>query len=283
MSIQTRILEGLCSFTSIGWRASLVSRALSIILDIAGPRRAVALDNISVLYPEKDLAWRKEFLKKVYDYLAWSVAEYMSLMDEPETVLEWVTEVSGEEYLQELRDSGRGAIILTGHIGNWEILAAWLCARGYPLQAITRDPNNAAVAEITNRCRTRIGLVSIPKDKVLSAAKAARRGKFVGVLADQDGGRSGLKLPFWGKQCSTVTGPAVLSLTAGVPVIPVFSYRLRPFEHKVVIRPPLAMSLGSGLSREERIREITLMCNREIEKGIISFPHQWLWLHRRWR
>jgi len=282
LSIQLKILKGLCSFTAVGWRASLVSGALSLTLGLISPRKEVALENIAVLYPEKELKWRKQFLKEVYRHLSWSVSEYMSLMKDPSLVKNWVKEVSGEEYLDELKDRGRGAIVLTGHIGNWEILAAWLCARGYPLQAITRDPNNRAVADLTNECRTSVGLVTIPKNRVLSAARSAKKGNFVGILADQDGGRTGITLPFWDKACSTVTGPAVLSLTADVPIVPVFSYRLRPFEHRVVVRPPISTGVG-GLSREDLITEITLRCNRELEKAIEHYPHQWLWLHRRWR
>lgn len=282
MSTQLKILKGLRSYTAFGWRASLVSGTLSMALDIISPRKDVALENISVLFPEKGLKWRKKFLKEVYRHLSWSVSEYLSLMKDPSLVKSWVKEVSGEEYLMELQAQGRGTIILTGHIGNWEILAAWLCTRGYPLQAISRDPNNKAVADLTNECREAVGLVTIPKNRVLSAARSARKGNFIGILADQDGGRNGIELPFWGKECSTVTGPAVLSLTADVPIIPVFSYRLRPFEHRVVIGPPIKTAFGE-LSRTERIKAITLKCNRELEKAIEPFPHQWLWLHRRWR
>jgi KDO2-lipid IV(A) lauroyltransferase len=84
-----------------------------------------------------------------------------------------------------------------------------------------------------------------------------------------------------GEMCSTPGGPAALSHLASVPIIPLVSYRINPFEHEVHIYPPLPEPESS--SRSERIELVTGEANRILEEMIKKHPEQWLWLHRRWK
>lgn len=249
---------------------------------LVSPRKQIALENLNIVFPDKDTSWKEELLKKVYDHLSLSLTEYLCLSKKPERVLDWIHEVEGLDILSDLHAKGKGAVILTGHVGNWELLGAWLSLKGFPVNAVIRDPNDPGVAGILREYRKKTGLRTISKGKVMtSAVRSAKKGDFVALLADQDGGNTGYRIPFMGRECSTVGGPAMVSILADVELVPLYSYRVSPYVHNVVVHPPF--SPPSSGDRNERILETSRRCNFEIEKMIHSHPEQWLWLHRRWR
>ena len=221
-------------------------------------------------------------MKKLYCNLSLSVMEFLILTKNPKVVSKWVTKVEGEEHLENLSKSGRGAVLLTAHMGNWELLAAWLACKGYPLVAGVRDPNDVHVSKLLACYRKALGVETIPKKSLLlKGAKLLKQGKFIGILADQDGGTDGIMVSFMGKVASTVGGPAALSLLTKAPVVPIVSYRIAPYEHEILVLPPIEPLYE--LPREEAIGEMTIKFNDILEGFIRRSPEQWLWLHRRWR
>lgn len=282
MTVQGSLLRIFSRIVSPGWRASAAAAFLGGAVTLLSPRKKVGLKNLDRAFPQKDRTWKINILKKCYKYLAWSIVEFLCLAKDPSVVKNWFVSVEGEKILQELKEKGSGAIILTGHIGNWELLAGWLASRGYPIHAIVRAPNDEDVAAILQETRDKLGLKTFSKYNImLGAAKLARKGAFMAILADQDGGREGIHVPFMGEMCSTPGGPAALSHLASVPIIPLVSYRIKPFEHEVHIYPPLSEPESS--SRSERIELVTGEANRVLEEMIKKHPEQWLWLHRRWK
>jgi KDO2-lipid IV(A) lauroyltransferase len=282
MKGRAAVLDCIRKWIRPGWRAAAVASFFSCGLRIIRPRRKVALDNLRLAFPDSDESWRKETVTKCYQHISWMVAEYLSLVSDPSRVHSWIVETEGKEILDELRDSGRGAIILTGHVGNWELLAGWLAQSGYPLTAVVRNPDDPNLSELIETYRAALGVGTIEKHFIMKdAVRLAKKGGFLGLLPDQAWHSSGVRGPFFGRMCYTAGGPAAIAHLAGVPVVPVVSYRLAPFRHRVVISPPLPMA--EGTDRNSAIHENTLRMNRSIEEMIRPFPEQWLWLHRRWK
>lgn len=282
MSLQSRALKVFYKFVSPGWRATFAGEFLGKIVSALAPRKQVGMKNLSMAFPQNGIAWKREILKKCYRHLAWSIVEYLCLVKDPSRIHSFIVNIQGEEILQDLLRDGKGAIILTGHIGNWELLAGWLASRGYPIHAVVRDPNDVDVACMLADFREKVGLKTFSKYNImLGAAKLARKGAFLAILADQDAGREGIHAPFMGVECSTPGGPAALSHLAGVPVIPLVSYRKEPFKHEIVIYPPLPDPKEENRSR--RIEIVTRLANQVLEDMIRKHPEQWLWLHRRWK
>lgn len=282
MSLTANVIKGVHFVVNPGIVADTLSYMLYITARSIRVRKNVALMNLKIAYPDKDDRWRKEILKKLYFHLSLSIVEFLSLTKNPSLVAKCVTRVEGEEYLTDIAKKGRGLVLLTGHIGNWELLAAWLAHRGYPLVAGVRDPNDVHVSELLSSYRKKLGVDTIPKKKILlKGVKLLRQGKFIGVLADQDGGKEGLKLSFMRKEASTVGGPAALSLIAGVPVVPITSYRVAPFKHEVLVLPPIEPY--ATMPRDDAIMKMTQRFNEILEGFIKLHPEQWLWFHRRWR
>ncbi len=276
------ILELFRRFARPGWRADVVAAFFSGGLRCIAPRKKEALENLRQAYPGSDEAWRKETVRKCYTHLSWMAAEYLSLVSRPREVLSWVISAEGKEILDGLKSSGRGCIILAGHVGNWELLAAWLAQSGYPLTAVVRNPDDPELAALIEDYRHRSGVGTFEKHFIMKeAVRFAKKGGFLGLLPDQAWNASGIRGPFFGRTCFTAAGPAAMANLAGVPVVPVVSYRIEPFRHRVVISPPLDL-LTQG-DRMDILRENTLRMNQAIEKMIRVCPEQWLWFHRRWK
>lgn len=282
MSVVATAIKGVHFLVKPGISANILAYLLYRLACTFGIRRNVALTNLGIAYPESDPSWRREVVKKLYCNLSLSVMEFLILTKNPKAVSKWVTKVEGEEHLENLSKSGRGAVLLTAHVGNWELLAAWLACKGYPLVAGVRDPNDVHVSKLLAYYRKALGVETIPKKSLLlKGAKLLKQGKFIGILADQDGGTDGIRVSFMGKVASTVGGPAALSLLTKAPVVPIVSYRIAPYEHEILVLPPIEPLYE--LPREEAIREMTIKFNDILEGFIRRSPEQWLWLHRRWR
>ena len=282
MSVVATAIKGVHFLVKPGISANILAYLLYRLACTFGIRRNVALTNLGIAYPESDPSWRREVVKKLYCNLSLSVMEFLILTKNPKAVSKWVTKVEGEEHLENLSKGGRGAVLLTAHVGNWELLAAWLACKGYPLVAGVRDPNDVHVSKLLAYYRKALGVETIPKKSLLlKGAKLLKQGKFIGILADQDGGTDGIRVSFMGKVASTVGGPAALSLLTKAPVVPIVSYRIAPYEHEILVLPPIEPLYE--LPREEAIREMTIKFNDILEGFIRRSPEQWLWLHRRWR
>ena len=282
MSVVATAIKGVHFLVKPGISANILAYLLYRLACTFGIRRNVALTNLGIAYPESDPSWRREVVKKLYCNLSLSVMEFLILTKNPKVVSKWVTKVEGEEHLENLSKSGRGAVLLTAHMGNWELLAAWLACKGYPLVAGVRDPNDVHVSKLLACYRKDLGVETIPKKSLLlKGAKLLKQGKFIGILADQDGGTDGIRVSFMGKVASTVGGPAALSLLTKAPVVPIVSYRIAPYEHEILVLPPIEPLYE--LPREEAIGEMTIKFNDILEGFIRRSPEQWLWLHRRWR
>lgn len=282
MGWKKTVLMSASRFSAPGWKAGILSGFLQAGLACVRPRQEVALANLSLAYPHSDTPYRRRILGEVYRHLAWMTAEYLALQKDPSQSLSWVTRCDGEDRLRLPLETGQGVIVLTAHLGNWELLAAWLCQRGYPLTAIVRDPDDRDYRETIEAFRTRVGLKTLPKQANMKAAvDLLRKGGFLGILSDQAAGRTeGLPVPFMGHSAYTFAGAASLAILTGCPIVPVFSFREAPFQHLVEIQAPLPFpELGD---RRERILELTRRCNQAIEDAVRRFPGQWLWLHRRW-
>lgn len=282
MGWKKTVLMSASRFSARGWKAGILSGFLQAGLACVRPRQKVALANLSLAYPDSDPPYRRRILGEVYRHLAWMTAEFLALQRDPSQSLSWITHCEGEDRLRLPLERGQGVIVLTAHLGNWELLAAWLCQRGYPLTAIVRDPDDRDYRETIADFRSRVGLKTLPKQANMKAAvDLLRKGGFLGILSDQAAGRTeGLPVPFMGYQAYTFAGAASLAILTGCPIVPVFSFREAPFRHRVAVHAPLPFpEIGD---RRERILELTRRCNQAIEDAVRSCPSQWLWLHRRW-
>ena len=286
MSAAACAVRAFQAVADVGWRGRMVYRFLYGLLKLVQPRRERIDANLRLVWPERDAAWRRAFRARVYQNLAWTVTEVLALQRDPGQASSWISGVEGRSILDELAEGGQGAILLTGHFGNWELLGTWyaqvLKAKSRQLYAVFQEIHDRDLSGVLKGFRERGGISVLPKEmSVLEMAHRLRAGAHIAILADVSWLEGALTMPFMGHECTNSPGPAILAMLASVPIVPLGIYRRGPFEHGVRVFPPLSIP-GQG-SRAERIEGGTLAINRALEAIIAPRPELWFWLHDRWK
>ncbi len=267
---------------ALPWRASLgVGTQLGDLVHGLGLRRRVASDNLALAFPEWSAAERARVLRAHYRELGRVALEYARLGElvhaEPGRV---IASFEGREHLERLIRGGRGAILVSGHFGNFELMGAAL-GRIHPTDFVVRPLANPGVETLIARQRTAAGIGEIPSDASLRRIyERLRANRWVGMLADQDARRAGVFVPFLGRPASTAIGPARISLATGAPIVTGFGWREADGRHRLVIDAPLEIEAPDAPDAALRL---TLAHVRRLEQRIREHPDQWFWLHRRWK
>ena len=207
-----------------------------------------------------------------------------------EAVIE-ATEVEGLDALRDALEDGSGALVVSGHLGNWEIGGSGVAARGIPFDAVARRQANPVIDRMVNRARERLGMRIIPMGGATRhALRALRSGRVVGLVADQDARQRGLFVPFFGRAASTFRGPAILALRSGAPVFAASSVRQPDGTYRIRLRrvpvPGAEPEKGGGDRAGDESRrewELTAALAAALESAVREYPTQYLWHHRRWK
>lgn len=192
--------------------------------------------------------------------------------------------VEGLEHLEAVQALGRGAIVITGHIGNWELLAGYFALRGLPISAIARRINDPRLNQLLVDFRASNGVRSILRESASSSREILKILNARGVLAliiDQDMPAPSVSVPFFGRPARTPAAAAALSLRRNLPVVPVFAQRRPEGGQRFIIMPPI-MPSPSG-DRRRDIIDLTRRFSDTIEERIRMNPAEWVWWHKRWR
>ena len=248
-----------------------------------GPRLPVsarARRNLRLVFPEKSAAEMEHILRGMWDNLGRVAAEYphISEISAPESGrIDWVDSPP----VRAMRDERRAGVLVSAHLGNWEVMPVAAIRRGLDMTIIVREPNNPFVRPIIERLRSVAGGVRAAKGApgAKAAFYALRQGRVLGLLCDQKM-NEGISVPFFGIEAMTPTAPAQLALRLGCPLVPVRIERLGPARFRLssfeAIEPP-----ASG-DREADAVAVMAAFNEILEHWIRDKPEQWLWLHRRW-
>jgi KDO2-lipid IV(A) lauroyltransferase len=246
-----------------------------------GLRRRVAEDNLARAFPERGAAERARILVAHYRELGRVVAEYARL---PELARapqgEEIAAVRGLEHLFTAREAGRGALLLSGHYGNFELLGAFL-GHIHPVDFVVQPLSNAGVEEWLSRQRAAAGVGQIPLGAgVRRVLEALRANRWVALVADQDARRHGVFVPFLGRPASTPAGPARLALATGAPLIMGFATRRPDGGTELDVEPPLAVPDPRA---PDAVATLTALHTARLEHWVRLRPEMWFWLHRRWK
>ena len=248
-----------------------------------GIRKHVVERQIAGAFPE----WPPEKVKRVslasYRHLGRSAIETALLDSLGKTgLLELVERVDGWHHVEQVMSKGLGAILVTGHIGNWELAGAYMAARGIPIDVIAREMANPIFDRYLNSTREGIGMVVVKDtDAVKRTPRSLRAGRAVAFVADQ--GVMGLAstfVPFFGRPAKTPRGAAVFALRFNVPVLFVVALRKPNGKYRIVIEPIEAQATGD---REQDVDAIVARFTQVLEKWVRAEPEQYFWQHRRWR
>jgi len=227
--------------------------------------RAVA--NLAIAFPDAPLPVRRAMASAMCKQLGRNAFELLRLEGAtPDAVKSRVSRVEGLENFDRALARGKGIVVVTGHIGCWELLPAYFVAMGYPVTVVGRRMSQARLNRDDH---------PRPMFDVLS------RGEILGVLIDQHTRVAGIWVPFFGRPAHTPTAVAKLAIATGAAIVPMALYLERSGTHVVRVLPEVTVR-NSG-SREADVRQITEDASRAVEDLIRLDPSQWVWFHRRWR
>lgn len=187
------------------------------------------------------------------------------------------------QLLWDTLSEGRGVVMLACHLDNWEWLGAALALNGFPLSAVEKPQPNRVYSDFMNELRRGVGqeIFSRGTNEILGCARAMKKGRMLGLIADQDGGYDGIFVPFLGKMASTPQGPAYFARKFHAPLIPIFIVR-RPdgYGHQAIVKDPIRYE-DTGDRQADDLR-ITLAYTQVVEEVIKEYPDNWLWFQHRW-
>jgi len=199
-----------------------------------------------------------------------------------EEVIELVERTDGWEHVEQALALGRGLMVVTGHLGNWELGGSYVAARGIPLEAVARRMENPLFDAYLNETRRRIGMTVIhDADAVRRVPRAMREHHAVAFLVDQGAvGLASTWVPFFGRYAKTPRGPAVFALRLKTPLL--FACALRQPDGRFVIHfEPVPIETTGTLDAD--VDRIVASYTSTLERWVRRAPEQYFWHHRRWK
>ncbi len=264
-------------------RALALGRHLGGLTYFFPKKRRMAYVNLKAAFPHTRPQERKRWTLDLFRGLGMSAVEIMRFpIMRKEDIDRLVTHHGYETYLQH-RGSGKGVILLTAHLGNWELSQIGEGLRGRPMTVLARRQKYRRLDGLLNSFRQSYGSISVGKEKtgIRDLLRTLREGGCVGVLGDQSGGDEGVWVRFFGRSTTAPRGPLALALRLGVAVLPVFSVRRQGPFHDIFIESPLELVRTGDPQRDLQINTQNYI--RILESYITRYPSQWLWGHNRWK
>lgn len=249
-------------------------------------RRKIALKNIEECILNKGLFYSGDFkgiIKESFKNMGKTFVEIIKIFFGFSNAILNSVEISGEEYFKKAKLKGKGVLFITGHCGNWELMAIICSLKIEQINVVARPIDNPYINRILERVRKKFGNKVIYKRGALrDIINALRRNESVGILMDQAVvSNEGYVIEFLGRGAWTTKMPALIARKTETPVLPVFINRVNGDRHIVKIYPEI--NLSNSQDKEVALVEDTKNFSRYIEDYIKEHPSEWLWIHRRWK
>ena len=247
---------------------------------IPARRKKIAIENVeSCLKVDKTEAER--IAKKSTLYLGEIFIEVLSFPKLKKIMSDYVKIIGLEHLKNYMNSTEKGAVIMTSHSDNWELMGGAFACNGIPLVGVAKKQHGGA-DKFMNEYRTKIGMHITYRSDVREMYKMLEDGHFIGLIMDQDvGRRDGVIVKFFDRATNYVTGAASMSRFKKIPIFPAFMHRNSDGTHTLEISPPIFCEHTAD--KREDIKKITQSLATLTEQHIKKFPEEWFWLHDRWK
>ncbi|MBF0215578.1 MAG: mitochondrial fission ELM1 family protein [Candidatus Omnitrophica bacterium] len=279
-SLAARLFCRIFQFTPMGFNL-MVGRALGSLAYLAGGRRTkITYSNLKAAFAsEKTPAELRRITVSVYRNIAMTIAEIMSLRKVDKAYIDKYVKVENIERIEEASRNPGGMILISAHFGNWELSCVASAMMGFPLNLLARDQKMSRVNDLFIALRESKGNKVMRKGMdVKNLLKVLKDGKSIGLLADQNAGRSGELIKLFGRPASTAQGPYRFAKQTGALILPAFIHRIDNSPYQVVeLEEPFS------IDKKEDIVPYMERYNRLLEKHIKRDPDHWFWVHKKWK
>jgi KDO2-lipid IV(A) lauroyltransferase len=255
---------------ALGWFAWSVLRV----------RRKVSLENIRGALGV-DVREARRIGRTSYENLGRNLMEFIAASRMSVDELRDMIRIERPELIDEVLGLGRGVLVWGGHYGAWEFIVTSFNIHGYPMHGLVAPQSNQAVGEIIMGVRRSIHQSLIPRDFSLRPIlRVLGRNESIGLLGDQDAGRDGLFVPFFGRPASTPRGGAAIALKQKIPVLCIFPTRVEGHTHAMVLE---RVDGDATLEGEAAMKDLTRRLTERLEAAVRRRPEMYLWAHKRWK
>lgn len=262
-------------------RAAALGAALGRMGYPLGIKRADVHANLRIAFPEANAEWIERVARASYEHLGRETIMMLRLASMSRADLVARTHTVNEDEARAAVARGKGVVVVAGHLGNWEIGAAMMAARGYAVDVIAKRATNPLFYERVLSARERLGVGVIDFQRATrQALHALRSGRAVAFAADQHAGRSGLWVPFFGRLASTYRGPALMALRTGAAMFLSIPLRRADGMYEITLEPIEVERTGD---MDADVLRLTQIYTRRLEAAVRANPEQYVWQHRRWR
>lgn len=274
---------------ALGWIPRGLARWIAsgiawTVYALFGRLRRVGERNLQLALPDLSAKTRKNVLRGVYRHLGWQLVEFCRMPRySAQNIQGWIRTEGLDHYLA-AQTKGKGVLILTGHLGAWELSSFYHSLMGHPMGMVIRRLDNRILDDFVNGIRCLHGNYVLHKDDFARGLMMAmRNGEAVGILMDTNmTPPQGVFACFFGIEACTASGLAHVALKTGAAVLPGFLVWEAAEQKYVLHFGPELRFVQTGQPKED-VLAATQQCNDVLESWIRRYPDQWLWIHRRWK
>jgi Kdo2-lipid IVA lauroyltransferase/acyltransferase len=224
-----------------------------------------------------------QMAKQVFSNLGRNMADAFAIPRFKTDNIDHYVKAEGLEIITKALENGTGVIALTGHIGNWELLGAYLSVKGFPINVVGAPIYDPRLDDLVVKNREYSGMKYIARGTATrDIIRALRGNEVVGILTDQDTKRvDGIFVDFLGHPAYTPIGPVILAMKTKAVIVPMAIHTKNDGKHYIKVKEQIPLRFSGDVDKD-RIYNTTL-CNDAISDFIRENPTQWVWMHERWK
>jgi KDO2-lipid IV(A) lauroyltransferase len=274
----------LLGFLPLGAALRLGGAIGAIAFHLAGRTRRLALGSLAIALPERSEAERSGIARAMFVHLGEAALELVAIRSYDADLERYVT-LAPPELLRDVIARGKGMVFVTGHVGNWELLARRIGRAGIPNAVIAKAGHDPGLNALAERFRASGGVTTLWREDPATGRAIIRtfkQGRALGILIDQDTNVQGVFVPFFGRLAHTPRAAADLALRFGAPVV-VGTIHRKPDGSGHVLEMVEVPYEPAPADREAEVVRLTAACTAALEGAIRKHPHEWVWMHERWK
>lgn len=265
------------------WAVNLAEFLGRLAFDLFRIRRKVTLSNLHLAFgKEKSLAELKKIGRRSYQIIARSFGEHLYLPKLDKAEISNLVEFNSLEPFHQALNQGKGAVLASAHFGSWQLFGVAVAQAGLPVNFLVQEQRNVKVDQLAYQYVQDKGVgVLYRKFSARKVLELLKQNEFVAMLPDQDAGRNGIIVKFFGHPVSVHKGPAYFAIRTKTPIITGFIVQNQTPKLRAYIQDPYYPSLTGDQEKDAEI--IMQKITSQIEEFVRKYPEHWFWPHRRWK